>query len=171
MKGKFNWINITHAKKLAKIMNAKFLDEKFIDINYKHKWKCEKGHIFEMRYSNMYFRGNFCGECKKNIPVEDLDYQNKNNWYNKNKIKIQKGMKIKKNKKKEKINKHLEIVKLLKKYNVDIKYAPKSPTKISGKWLIIGNGIPDSRIFEFVHKNTVLSNPKKIKKEIDEILS
>jgi hypothetical protein len=91
----FSWVNIYHAKKLAGIMGWEFLDEEFKGIKHKHNWKCENGHLFQMRYANIYFNGNFCKTCRNNMLPEDLDYNNSNNMYQQTKRKIQAGMKKK----------------------------------------------------------------------------
>jgi hypothetical protein len=167
---KFSWVNISHAKKLAEIMGWKFLDKDFKGINEIHNWKCEKGHKFSMRYANIYFRGNFCSECRKKIPPEELDYNNPKNRYNLNKEKIQREMSKKKGKAKKP---HLEIVQFLRSKGVKIKYAPKKPTQIIKNWIIIGDGIKADGIFDFVKRKSSIKKEyiQELDNEIRKILA
>jgi len=167
MDKKFAWVNITHARKLAKIMDWKFLDKTFEGVKHKHKWKCEKGHTFEMRYANIYFRGNFCPTCRTKIKPEELDYKNKNNRYEQNKKKIHREW-SKRGKKKK--GKHFEIVQLLRKSDLPVKYSATSHSHKKGKWIIVGDGIKEDGILDFVSRNTYIHNKSALGDRIKKIL-
>lgn len=63
--------------KLAKNYNGKFLSNEYKGINIKHRWECNKGHVFE-RTPTRIQNGIWCSDCKKNkrevyrLSIEDL---------------------------------------------------------------------------------------------------
>lgn len=55
---------IENAQKLAEKYNGKCLSIEYTTSKGKLKWQCEKGHVWEARYTNIQ-GGNWCGECHK----------------------------------------------------------------------------------------------------------
>lgn len=52
-------------KKIALQYEGKLLSSKYINSKSKLKWKCKNGHVFDLSYSKVAHRGQWCPFCKK----------------------------------------------------------------------------------------------------------
>ena len=54
---------------LAKERGGKFLSKKYINVNTKHSWQCDKGHVWDAKPSNIK-QGSWCRICARKVRVE-----------------------------------------------------------------------------------------------------
>lgn len=67
-------LTILDFQNIAKKRNGKCLSEKYINLQTKLKWRCEKGHVWEARPSFIKHGGTWCPECsgKKRLTIENF---------------------------------------------------------------------------------------------------
>jgi len=52
---------------VAKSHGGKFLSDKYLGVDYKHKWLCAKGHEWKATYYSVVRQGSWCGRCSGHI--------------------------------------------------------------------------------------------------------
>ena len=65
IKGASQRLTMHNCNEAAKENKGKCLSYKYLNANTKMKWQCNKGHIWEATYSNIY-QGSWCPKCAKN---------------------------------------------------------------------------------------------------------
>ena len=158
----FDWVTINHARKLGRVMGGRFLDSKFEGIQRPHTWECEHGHKFNRRYSNIYWNGNWCPECRKGQNLEDLDSNNPNNWYSENKKKAQHGMKYDK----KGPDKEYLIKKINERFGTKLVFVGDKVSKFENGVFYVSNGIGVNTIIDIMKRNYKKLNPQELEKFI-----
>jgi hypothetical protein len=63
-------LNIEEMKQIANNRKGKCLSEKYVNIDTKLKWQCEKGHVWEATPHSVKDSSSWCPICWKNKHIK-----------------------------------------------------------------------------------------------------